>query len=194
MQQSHDTVRAARIPIPHPSARAKPTIVAKDSMTSPIQSSTDPVRVIVQDSFVITKTETLVAKQFAPSVEKSMPSMSDIFVIVLLLFILVERFFLNRLSIASKKDISDIRKEISQMKSEFAKLSTVLGAFIMNVNFKREGDKLMAESKLKESDTQIMVSAKEMRRLREIEKESQQEYLDKLLKQRNEDRETTENR
>lgn len=100
---------------------------------------------------------------------------------IVLFLLLVERIFSYMIHLSSRKDIEMLRDEFSQMRSEFVKLASLLQAFLMNVKFNQAGQ---PESKLKSTDTQVMVSAIELERLRDAERLMREESVERLLRRR----------
>ena len=115
------------------------------------------------------------------STDTNMFGTTDYFVLILLAFLLVERFFAYRISLSFKKDIDALQTRMAEMLSEFVKLATMLQAFLMNVRFKEGGE---PEGKLKSTDTQVLVSAIELERLRDAERFLREESVERLLKRR----------
>lgn len=103
---------------------------------------------------------------------KQFKVMDDYFLYVLLIFLLAERFLFYK-----------IRTEVTKMRSEFVRLSVLLQSFLVNVNFKKEGDSMKAESKFRETDTQVLVPAKEIDELRRLQK-TNEGYFDRFFKKK----------
>jgi biopolymer transport protein ExbB/TolQ len=114
----------------------------------------------------------------------------EYFLAIVFFLLLVERIFSYLIYFSSRREVVALRDELAMMRSEFVKLSALLQAFLMNVKFKDSGQ---VESNFKSTDTQVMVSAIELKRLRDAEQLLREESVDRLLHRRRKENDTTEN-
>jgi hypothetical protein len=99
----------------------------------------------------------------------------------IVIIFLLERFFVT---ISFRNEMAALRKEFMELRSEFTKLAVLSQAVMMNMKFAdADGNEQPGiKSKLKSTDTQVMISAKEMERLRDIEKLHMQQELIRVRK------------
>lgn len=91
---------------------------------------------------------------------------------VIVVIFLAERFFVT---ISFRREMEAGRRESYELRGEFTKLAVLLQAFMMNVKFKNAEQELVSEKK--STDTQVMISRKELDSLRGIQRDWERETM-----------------
>jgi hypothetical protein len=165
--RQHDSVA---VPLPKPIRAKKKTVIAESVIAIDVDSTEQADSIIVGTTFIDTTFVFIEPKSDA----KQLKVMDDYFLYVLLIFLLAERFLFYK-----------IRTEVTKMRNEFVRLSVLLQSFMVNVNFKKEGDLMKAESKFRDTDTQVLIPAKEIDELRKLQK-TNEGYFDRFFKKKKE--------
>lgn len=106
-----------------------------------------------------------------------MLSTESLVILLVGIIFLLERFFAYRISLSRDRAIEMVSTEVKGVREDFIKLATLLQTFLMNVRFKD------AQSELKSTDTQTLVSVKELEKLRDLERKMMGDYLKKVLEE-----------
>jgi hypothetical protein len=164
--RQHDSVA---VPLPKP-IRTKEKTVVESVPAIGVDSTEQADTTIVGTSAIDTAFSFIEPR----SDTKQFKIMEDYFLYILLIFLLAERFLFYK-----------IRTEVTKMRNEFVRLSVLLQSFMVNVNFKKEGDSIKTESKFRDTDTQVLVPAKEIDELRILQK-TNEGYFDRFFKKKKE--------
>lgn len=75
-------------------------------------------------------------------------------ILLIAIIFLVERFFAYRISYGFRKDIDSLRNQMASLVNEFAKLASLMQAFLMNVEFKKSKTGVRAQRRQTSEETQ----------------------------------------